>query len=92
MPDPTTNTGAGVDPAGQPQPTIPLPGSADVPQEMRERYERPAYDQAEEDELGWCDECGQECGHRGHRHAQGDHGETICEQCGVTLSRVGEGE
>jgi hypothetical protein len=68
---------------------IPLPESADVPGAVREQAEqRPAYDQAEQDELGWCLECGQECGHAGHRHAQGDHGTTICEQCGVTLDPI----
>jgi hypothetical protein len=47
---------------------------------------RPAYDQNEQDELAWCIECGQVCGHAGHRHASGDHGEIVCEQCGITLS------
>jgi hypothetical protein len=50
--------------------------------------ERPAYDQNEHDESAWCIECGQVCGHAGHRHAQGDQGTTICEQCGVTLDET----
>jgi hypothetical protein len=51
----------------------------------RAQHTRPAYDQNEHDELAWCIECGQVCGHAGHRHALGDHGEIFCEQCGVTL-------
>jgi hypothetical protein len=58
------------------------------PDFTRQADQRPAYDQAEQDELGWCPECGQDCGHAGHRHAQGDHGTTVCEQCGVTLPPV----
>jgi hypothetical protein len=50
--------------------------------------ERPAYDQNEQDELAWCVECGQVCGHAGHRHAGGDHGTILCEQCGVTLDPI----
>jgi hypothetical protein len=64
---------------------IPLPSGADIPDRMRADYQRPAYDQNEHDELAWCIECGQVCGHAGHRHAQGDQGTTVCEQCGVTL-------
>jgi hypothetical protein len=74
----------GITPPGR----IPLPESADVPQAMRDRYERPAYDQNEQDEQAWCVECGQVCGHAGHRHALGDHGEIVCEQCGVTLDET----
>jgi hypothetical protein len=74
--------------AGLPPGRIPLPESADVPQAMRDRYERPAYDQNEQDELAWCIECGQVCGHAGHRHGSGDHGEIVCEQCGVTLDKT----
>jgi hypothetical protein len=62
--------------------------SIDVGQSPPEGWlqvERPAYDQNEHDELAWCIECGQACGHAGHRHASGDHGEIVCEQCGVTL-------
>jgi hypothetical protein len=62
--------------------------SIEVGQEPPEGWlqvERPAYDQNEQDELAWCIECGQACGHAGHRHASGDHGEIVCEQCGVTL-------
>jgi hypothetical protein len=33
---------------------IPLPESADVPPAVRERYERPAYDQTDPDE--WIDQ------------------------------------
>jgi hypothetical protein len=73
---------------GLPPGRIPLPESADVPQEVRDQHVRPAYDQNEHDESAWCIECGQVCGHAGHRHAQGDHGEIVCEQCGVTLDET----
>jgi hypothetical protein len=66
---------------------IPLPESADVPQVVRDAYERPAYDESEQVDT-WCIECGRQCGHATHRHAQGDHGTTICEQCGVTLDPI----
>jgi hypothetical protein len=59
---------------------------ADYEHEDLDEPERPAYDQAEQDETAWCIECGQVCGHAGHRHGSGDHGEIVCEQCGVTLS------
>jgi hypothetical protein len=74
--------------AGLPPGRIPLPESADVPRSLSERHERPAYDQNEHDELAWCIECGQVCGHAGHRHGSGDHGEIVCEQCGVTLDKT----
>jgi hypothetical protein len=56
--------------------------------EQEEGITRPAYDQNEHDESAWCIECGQVCGHAGHRHALGDHGEIVCEQCGVTLDKT----
>jgi hypothetical protein len=56
--------------------------------EEEEGITRPAYDQNEHDESAWCIECGQVCGHAGHRHALGDHGEIVCEPCGVTLDKT----
>lgn len=47
--------------------------------------ERPAFDLAEQVDA-WCIECGRQSGHATHRPATGEHGEIICEQCGVTLA------
>jgi hypothetical protein len=67
---------------------IPIPESADVPPKLRKQHEVVINPPRGPEESGWCAECGQECGHRGHPHAQGDHAETYCQRCGETLPRV----